>query len=184
MPELSLNILDIAQNAITAHANLIKINILYNTKSDRLLIQIEDDGCGMTPDQQKKVIDPFYTTRTTRNVGLGIPFFKMSAELTGGTLVIDSSPQKGTLIEAGFGLSHIDRMPLGNIAATMVSLIGANPDLNFVLFVDYDQKSFAADTRLFRDTLGEIPLSAPQVLEFIENFINENLQSIAKVDIL
>ena len=112
MPELSLNILDVTQNSVTAGANLIKINISASTADDRLTISISDNGCGMTEEQVKNVTDPFFTSRTTRKVGLGIPFFKMAAELTGGSFRIESKVGEGTTTTAVFGLSSIDRMPL------------------------------------------------------------------------
>lgn len=175
MPELSLNILDVAQNSVTAGASLIQISILGDTASDRLTIRIEDNGCGMTPEQVQNVTDPFFTSRKTRRVGLGIPFFKMAAELTGGSFHIESQIGAGTVTTAVFGLSSIDRMPLGNMADTMSVLIGPNPDIDFILTMEQDGRSFIMDTRTFREILGpEIPLSEPQVLNYIESYITEN----------
>lgn len=178
MPELSLNILDVAQNSVTAGASLIQISILGDTGSDRLTIRIEDNGCGMTEEQLQRVTDPFFTSRETRKVGLGIPFFKMAAELTGGSFHMDSRVGVGTSTTAVFGLSSIDRMPLGNIADTMSALIGPNPDIDFLLTMEQDSRGFIMDTRAFREVLGpEIPLSEPQVLNYIEDYIRENTES-------
>ena len=178
MPELSLNILDVAQNSVTAGASLIQISILGDTESDRLTIRIEDNGCGMTEEQVRNVTDPFFTSRKTRKVGLGIPFFQMAAELTGGSFRIDSQVGAGTVITAVFVLSSINRMPLGNIADTMSVLIGPNPDIDFLLTMEEDGRSFVMDTRSFREVLGpEISLSEPQVLLYIEGYISENMEA-------
>ncbi|MEG2174345.1 MAG: ATP-binding protein [Oscillospiraceae bacterium] len=175
MQELSLNILDVAQNSVSADATLITIDIVCSTVNDALSITICDNGFGMDADQVARVTDPFYTTRTTRKVGLGIPFFKMAAEMTGGEFSIQSTPGVGTTTTAHFVLSHIDRMPLGDIAGTFTALVGSNPQLDFMLTCQKDEKSFAADTRAFREILREVPLSAPEVLSFIDEYIRENL---------
>ena len=119
MAEISLNILDVAENSVRAKAALIEITVSVNTKEDTLTVVIKDDGCGMTADQVKRAQDPFFTTRTTRIVGLGLPFFKQAAESTGGTFSIDSEKGIGTIVKAVFILSHIDRMPLGDISSTI-----------------------------------------------------------------
>ena len=113
MPEIAMNILDVAENSVRAGASLIRITVDISRELDRLNIVIEDNGCGMTAEQVAHVTDPFFTTRTTRKVGLGVPFFKMAAESTGGSFSIESVPGQGTVVTAVFGLSHIDRMPLG-----------------------------------------------------------------------
>ncbi len=177
MPELSLNILDVAQNSVTAGASLIRISVLGDTAADRLTIRIEDNGCGMTEEQLQRVTDPFFTSRKTRKVGLGIPFFKMAAELTGGSFHMDSQVGAGTATTAVFVLSSIDRMPLGNMADTMSVLIGPNPHIDFILTMEQDGRSFVMDTRAFREVLGpDIPLSEPQVLNYIERYIDENIR--------
>ena len=175
MPELSLNILDVTQNSVTAGANLIKINISASTADDRLTISISDNGCGMTEEQVKNVTDPFFTSRTTRKVGLGIPFFKMAAELTGGSFRIESKVGEGTTTTAVFGLSSIDRMPLGDLPGTMTALIGPSPEIDFVLTMDFDGKGFVMDTRQFREILGGISLSEPEVLTYIRDYLKENM---------
>ena len=176
MPELSLNILDVAQNSVTAGSALTTVSVAADTAENRLTIRILDTGCGMTPEQVQKVTDPFYTTRTTRKVGLGVPFFKMAAEMTGGSFQIDSTVGKGTAVTAVFTLDHIDRMPLGDIASTMTALIGPNPDRDFILDYRVDDRHFTMDTREFRSVLGpEISLSEPQVLAYIAGYIGENI---------
>jgi len=179
MPELSLNILDVVQNSVRAGATLASVEITADTAKDRLTVVISDDGCGMTPEQVERVTDPFFTTRTTRKVGLGIPFFKMAAEITGGAFRIDSRVGEGTVTTAEFVLSSIDRMPLGDIAGTMTALIGTSPEMDFVLSVAMDGQGFSADTREFRAVLEGISLAEPEVLAYISDYINENMSEYA-----
>ena len=178
MQELSLNILDIAQNSIRAEARLVEISVDEDTVRDTFTITIRDDGCGMTEEQVRRVTDPFFTTRTTRKVGLGLPFFKMAAQMTGGDLTIQSQVGKGTAVTAVFGRSHIDRMPLGDIAGTMSCLIGANPQVDFVYRHTLDGEEFVADTRQFREILGDVPLNSPEVVQFIKEYIEENSRNL------
>ena len=175
MPEISLNILDVAQNSVTAGSTLIRISISADTAADRLTVQIADNGCGMTEEQVRNVTDPFFTSRVTRKVGLGIPFFKMAAEMTGGSFLIESQVGEGTTTTAVFRLSSINRMPLGNMSDTMTALIGPNPDLDFLLTMEQDGCGFQMDTRQFREILGDIPLSEPQILNYIESYVQENI---------
>lgn len=178
MQELSLNVLDIAQNSVRAGATLIEITVDEQPAADTLTITVKDNGCGMTPEQVQRVTDPFFTTRTTRKVGLGVPFFKMGAEMTGGSLSIASEPGKGTAVTAIFGLTHIDRMPLGDIAATISSLVQCNPDIDFTYTFRHGAGEFTADTREFRQVLDGVPLSEPSVVGFIGSFIRENTREI------
>ena len=131
MPELSLNILDVAENSIRANASLVEILVLADTIKDVLTISIKDNGCGMSAEQIKKVEDPFFTTRTTRKVGLGIPFFKQAALSTNGSFTIESKQNEGTVVVASFTLSHIDRMPLGDITSTIHMLITVHTQPDF-----------------------------------------------------
>ncbi|MGN0384234.1 MAG: sensor histidine kinase [Eubacterium sp.] len=174
MPEISLNVLDVAENSIRANASLVKITVDIQQKQDTLTITFEDNGCGMTKDQIDKVEDPFFTTRTTRKVGLGIPFFKMAAENTGGSFSIKSEPGVGTITKAVFGLSHIDRMPLGDITGTIHTLITFNADTDFIYTYIFNKNSFVLDTREFKEVLGGIPLNTPDVSAYIKGFLEEN----------
>lgn len=176
MRELSLNVLDIAQNSIAAGASLITIAVTEESAADRLVITVEDDGRGMTAEQLQKVRDPFYTTRTTRKVGMGIPLFRMAAEMTGGSLDIRSEPGKGTVVTAVFTLSHIDRMPLGDIQGTVTALIRLNPQLDFRYIQAVDGASFELDTRHLREILGDVPLNEPDVMDWIAGYLRENLE--------
>ena len=174
MQELSLNILDIAQNSVRAGATLITITVTEDPERDLLAIAIGDNGCGMSPRQAEQVQDPFYTTRTTRRVGLGVPFFKMAAEMTGGGLSIRTKEGEGTVVAATFGLSHIDRMPLGDVSGTVATLIQCNPHIDFVYVRTLGPRSITMDTREFRRILGDVPLDAPEVSVFIREYLEEN----------
>ena len=174
LPEISLNVLDVSENSTRAGASLVEIRVTVDEARDRLAIVIADDGCGMTPEQVSHVTDPFFTTRTTRKVGLGIPFFKFAAESTGGSFSIQSEPGKGTTVTAVFGLSHIDRMPLGDITSTIHTLVVYHPDTDFVYQYRFNGRSFTMDTRQFRQILGDVPFDTPEVSDYIREYLNEN----------
>jgi len=178
MPEISLNILDVAQNSVAAGSQLTEIMINISTAADTLEVIVSDNGRGMSPEQVKMAIDPFFTTRTTREVGLGVPFMKMAAELTGGSFLINSNEGAGTETRAVFGLSSIDRMPVGDIAGTMVSLIGPNPEYDFIFRYSVDGSGFFIDTREMREILDGVPLHEPEVLSYISGYINENIDAL------
>lgn len=175
MPELSLNILDVAKNSVRAGASLITISVRADKAKDTLTIVISDDGCGMTEEQVQRVTDPFFTTRSTRKVGLGVPFFKMAAELTGGSFQIRSELGVGTSTEAVFGLSSIDRMPLGDFSGTITTLIQASPEIDFLVEYAVDENEFTLDTRQLREILGDVPLNEPEILQYIAGFLEENM---------
>lgn len=174
MTELSLNILDVAENSIRAGASLVEIQVAANTGKDTLSIIIKDNGRGMTKEQAARVEDPFYTTRTTRKVGLGVPFFKQAALGTGGTFSIESQLGVGTCVKAVFIYSHIDRMPLGDITATIHTLITYNTQTDFLYTYIYNDKSFILDTREFKEILGGVPLDTPEVSAYIREYLAEN----------
>lgn len=174
MTEISLNVLDVAENSTRAEASLVQITVEADENKDHLIIIIEDNGCGMTAEQVERVTDPFFTSRTTRKVGLGVPFFKYAAESTGGSFVIQSEPGMGTIVKAVFVLSHIDRMPLGDINSTIHNLIVYHPDTDFLYRYCYNEHSFTLDTREFREILGDVPFDTPEVSEYIREYLNEN----------
>ena len=165
MPEIALNVLDIAQNSVRAEASLIQISVDVDEAADTLTITIEDNGCGMTAEQTARVTDPFFTTRTTRKIGLGS---------TGGSFSIQSEPGVGTKVTAVFGLSHIDRMPLGDMNGTIYTLIIFNTQIDFLYTYTFNQRSFTLDTREFKNILEGVPLNNPEVSEYIRQFLNEN----------
>lgn len=177
MRELSLNILDIAQNSVKAGARLISISALYS-ENGTLVLCVGDDGCGMDEETARGAADPFYTTRTTRDVGLGLPFFKMAAELTGGSFEISSEVGRGTEVSALFYTGHIDFIPLGDLGSTMVTLIECNPELDFTLHYRFYNREFTADTRQFRELLGEVPLADPEVIRFLKDYFEEQMSAV------
>lgn len=174
MQELSMNILDIAENSVRAGATLIEITVDEIPSEDLFTVTVADNGCGMTQEQLSNVTDPFYTTRTTRNVGLGIPFFKMAAELTGGKMDILSIVGKGTVITAHFIRSSIDRMPLGDINETIYTLIHCNSQIDFLYTRRFEDGEMKLDTREFRRILDGVELNDPTISKFIRDFLAEN----------
>ena len=149
MQELSLNVLDIAQNSVRANATLVTITMEEDSAAGTLRISIADDGCGMSKEQVARVMDPFFTTRTTRKVGLGIPFFKLTAEATGGSFSIDSTLGVGTTTTAFYHTGHIDMMPVGDMVSTMVTLISMNPKMDFVYRHTLDGREFVSAFDVF-----------------------------------
>ena len=179
MTEISLNILDIAQNSIRAGSTLTEITVREIPSEDILSFSVKDNGCGMDKELLKSVTDPFVTTRTTRKIGLGIPLLKSCAEQAGGGINIESEVGRGTTLTATFSYNHIDRQPLGDIAQVMVSLISLNPDIDFVYIHFYEKAHFELDTRTLRSVLGEeVRLSEISVAKWIGDFITENLAEI------
>lgn len=174
MTEISLNILDVAENSTRAGADFITILVAADTGADTLTVLLTDNGCGMTKEEVSKVTDPFYTSRNTRKVGLGIPFFQYAAECTGGTFSIESESGTGTKVKAVFRLSHIDRMPLGDINSTIETLITCHPDTDFLYIYRYNKASFELNTRKFREILIDIPFDTPEVSAFIREYLCEN----------
>ncbi len=181
MRELSLNVLDIAQNSVSAKASLIEIELKECTETNELLIGIYDNGKGMTAEQLSSVRDPFFTTRTTRKVGMGIPLFKMAAEMTGGHLEIESEVGIGTRVKALFRTDHLDFVPVGDMASTMVTLITMNEDIDFLYTRSVDGKSFTLDTRSLKEILGGVPFSEPSISAWLRDYINENTKQITEV---
>ena len=181
LPEISLNILDISQNSISAKATQIKIMVWVNTFKQQIKVQIKDNGTGMDAETVKRVTDPFYTTRTTRKVGLGIPFFKQEAECTGGSFSISSVSGQGTDIQAIFCTDHIDCMPLGNLNETVYSLIVMHPDIEFYYGYQVNEAEFHLDTKEMREMLGDIPLNTPEISSFIRDYLEENESDINRM---
>lgn len=178
MRELSLNVLDIAQNSISAGASLIEIEILEDTAKKELAIVIRDNGKGMTEEQVQNVRDPFFTTRTTRKVGMGIPLFKLAAEQTGGGLDIKSEVGKGTCVTAIFKTDSIDFTPLGDIESTVIMLITMNTDRNFTYRLKVDENEFTLSTAQLKELLDDVPLSEPSVTQWVKEYLHEQTQII------
>ena len=179
MQELSLNILDIAQNSIVANATLIEIGVEVD-ENDFLAITVRDNGKGMDQETVENVINPFFTSRTTRKVGLGVPFFKQAAEDTGGSFHIESQVGKGTTIKAVFDTTNIDYTPLGEVWDTVAILIQMNETIDFVYSVKKDGEEFVCDTRQLREIMEGMPFSDLNVVQWIKEFIRENQTEILK----
>jgi anti-sigma regulatory factor (Ser/Thr protein kinase) len=182
MRELALHILDVVENAIEAGAQQVDLAVVEDLASDRLTITIRDDGRGMDAATLNQVRDPFFTTRTTRHVGLGIPLFAAAAARCAGNLTIESMPGQGTTVAATFKYSHIDRAPLGDMAQTLMCILmrGANVDLHYVHRVIAGARGnehlFEFDTREIKQELGGVSLSYPDVREWLSEFIAQGEQ--------
>lgn len=183
MKELSLNILDIAQNSVKAKAENILIKIVE--AQDTLTLTITDDGCGMTEETVKNVMNPFFTTRTTRNVGMGVPLLKLAAEQTGGGIDIQSVSENddpfhhGTTVTARFNKNHLDFTPLGDIVSTVTALIQGAPNINWQFIHQKDSGSVELDTAEMRSILGDVPLDSYEVIKWIEDYLKEGYESIS-----
>lgn len=171
MRELSLHVLDIAENAIAAGARHLHISIEESLVQDSLVITIQDDGHGMDEATLARVREPFFTTRATRDVGLGVPLLAEVAERCGGGLEIVSSPGQGTTLVASFRHSHIDRAPLGDMAGTLISIMLRSPDLELIYEHHIDDWEFTFDTRELRDLLGDMPLGDAAVVRWLSKHL-------------
>lgn len=179
MRELSLNVMDVAQNSITAGATLITISLEESTAAGELVIGIDDNGCGMNEEQLRQVQSPFYSTRKTRSIGLGVPLFKMACEMTGGSFSIESAQDIGTKVRARFMTGHIDMIPVGDMAETIILLVSCNPSIDFVYKRVRDAKEAVMDTRELREVLGdEVSLAAPEVVQWLRGYLMEQLEEI------
>ena len=179
MKEISLNILDIAENSVKAKATLTEI--LVDEQGDVLTLTIRDDGCGMDEQTVRSVIDPFYTTRKTRSVGLGIPLLKLACEQTGGNLTIESSTDEsahGTTVRAIFFKNHIDFIPLGDVTSSIVTLIQGHPDTDFLFRHTTEGGEVSLDTREIRAVLEDVPLDTYEVICWIRSSIEEQYDEI------
>ena len=181
MKELSLNILDVAENSVKAGATLTQI--LLTEEGNTLTIEIVDDGCGMSADVVRSVVDPFYTTRTTRKVGMGVPLLKLACEQTGGSLAISSTTQQdnptehGTHVTATFFTDHLDFTPLGDVSASVLTLIQGHPDTDFLFRHQGNGLAVELDTRALREVLEDVPLNSYDVMEWIGEFLREQYET-------
>ena len=175
MKDLSLYLLDLAQNSLRAGATLIKFHLKELVAEGRLVIEIEDNGKGMTSVEVQQVVDPFFTTQTTRKVGLGLSLFAAAAQRCDGELSITSQPGKGTKLTASFLLHHWDRPPLGDIAGTLIVLIAGNPKVDFIFCYLKEETEYIFDTMKIKEQLQDVPIWNPTVLAFLEEDIRKGL---------
>ena len=178
MKDLALHILDILQNSVTSGSTLVKLQIDEIPSEDEYLVKFIDNGKGMDAEMVQHVTDPFFTTRTTRKVGLGLPLLKQNAERTGGRMMIQSEPGKGTEVDVMFVFSHIDRLPAGDIAGTMALTVSSYPAIDFTYTHNTPDGSFIFNTIEIKETLGDLPINNPQVITFMKDFISDNLKEI------
>ena len=180
MKELSLNILDVAKNSVTAGAKNVIIDVIE--KPDRLTISIKDNGCGMTPEFVARVTDPFTTTRTTRKVGLGLPLMKMEAQMSGGDLEIKSEVGVGTEVVTWFDPRNIDMPPLGDIVSSIITLIQGSPDIDFVFTHARGGESYTLDTGEIRAIMGDVSLAEMEVILWLTDYLKENEAGLPKAE--
>lgn len=176
MEDISLHILDIAENSLAAGANRIEVDI--RESDDLLILEVRDNGSGMDEELLKMVSDPFFTTKTVRKVGLGIPLLKQAAEECGGEMTIHSEKGKGTIITARFKRSHIDLKPMGDIGSTIMVLIAGNPDVDIVLEYNKEGQIYRFDTKELRADLEGMPINLPTILNIIKEDINKGIRNI------
>ncbi len=180
MREIALHVLDIAENSVVAGASTIEIIIEEELPTDRLRLVIQDNGRGMDEAMLARVTDPFVTTRTTRKVGLGIPLLKAAAEACGGFLNLISQPGQGTRLEVEFQRSHIDRMPVGDLAGTWLTLAVAYPKIHWLFRYKANGAEFAFDDEPIKRELGDLPFTEPPVLAFIRELLEEGVGSVRR----
>ena len=173
-----MNILDIVENSTRAGATLVRIGITEDRGDDTLRIEIADNGDGMDPDVVQHVLDPFYTSKTVRRVGLGLSMLSQAARATGGGCTIESEKGTGTTVTALFGYRHIDRQPLGDMATTIITMITGNPGVDFVYGHVNEKGSYTLDTREIKDGLEDVPIENPTVLRFLKENIRDGLKEI------
>ena len=185
MKELSLNILDISQNSLKAGAKNVSITLDEVSIANELVITITDDGCGMSQEMVRNVIDPFCTSRKTRKVGLGIPLLKLAAEQTGGYIeivsktVAESADNHGTTVKAVFKTDSIDFTPLGDIISTLIVMIQGYPDVDYVFKHTTTKGEVVLDTKEMREVLGtDISLADFEILEWMRNYLEESYSQI------
>ena len=178
MRELALHLLDIAENSVAANAQNVTITVNEDSTTDRLQMSVVDDGIGMDDATVARVVDPFFTSRTTRKVGLGLPFLKQAAEACNGWMQIHSTPGKGTQVKVEFERSNIDRMPLGDLASTFLSLFITNPGINWDFSYTVDGREFQFESLPVTQALEGVPLTEPSVLSFLRESIESGVAGI------
>jgi anti-sigma regulatory factor (Ser/Thr protein kinase) len=174
LQELSLHVLDLAYNAVEAGARHVAIEVIEDRAADRLTVAVSDDGRGMDEATVRQVADPFYTSRKTRRVGLGLSLLKEAAEAAGGGMRIRSTPGRGTTVEATFQLSHVDRAPLGDLSGTVLVLIVGQPEVAFRYRHLVGGREFEFDGEAYRDTLGTLSPQHPAALRWLRSALSQD----------
>ncbi|MCW3786184.1 ATP-binding protein [Plebeiibacterium sediminum] len=178
MRDIAMHILDIIGNSVRAKATLIEVSVIEKSKDDKLVLIVKDNGCGMDDKMIANALDPFFTSRKTRKVGLGIPLLQQNAQLSDGALIIKSKIGEGTTLEATFVRSHIDRPPLGDLPSTISLMISGNPSVEFVYTHVLDKEQFVLDSREIKQILEGVDITQPNVVRFLTQMVDENLTEI------
>jgi len=178
LEDLSLHILDLVENSIAAKAKEIAISIQEDSREDRLVIEIKDDGMGMDHEVSEKATDPFFTTRSSRRVGLGLSLMAQAAQEAGGGLRIESELEKGTRVVATFQYRHIDRKPLGDMIETMTTLILGNPELKIFYTHSKDGKSYVFSSQVLKERFKNQSLTHPDVIQWLRKHLKKGLAQI------
>lgn len=180
MKELSLHILDIVQNSTNANASEILIGISEDLQANVFEIHIADNGCGIQEEKLNTITDPFSTSRSTRRVGLGLSLLQVAAEQCHGSMTIQSQEGKGTIVKTRFEHDHIDRVPLGDIVSTVITLISGHPKVEFSYRHRVNDKLFELDTAAVKQELGDLPISEITVLNFLTEYMQEHVDNLYK----
>ena len=178
MREIALHILDLARNAIEAGATAVELTLVENEQADALEFALSDNGRGMDESTLARVTDPFYSTRTTRRVGLGLPLLKATCERCGGGLEISSRLGEGTEVRGRLQLGHVDRPPLGDMGAVVQALACEADHTSLVYRHQANGRTFEVDTKALQRELGEVPVSDPRVLVWLAQFVNDHVREV------
>ncbi len=173
MKELSLHILDLAENSIQAGASKVGIAIDETHLDTHIKITVTDNGRGIDPERLAVISNPFVTSRTTRRVGLGISLFKAASQRCDGEFSIQSREGKGTTISATFAIDHLDRAPVGDMGATITNLIAGYPDIGIKYHHRLYGDSFTMDTTELAAGLDTVELNDPSILSRIKEMVND-----------
>jgi hypothetical protein len=186
MKEIALHLLDLAENSVSAHAHTVHIDVREDFRTNQLTTSVEDDGDGMTDEMVQQVVDPFTTSRTERKVGLGIPLLKASAEACQGGMKITSKPGTGTKVEATFQHSHIDRMPLGDLPSTFLTLTLTHPEIHWIFTYAFNPpykgsiRSYEFDDQPIKETLDGLSMTHPDVISYLRSSLEEGIAETRK----
>lgn len=177
MQDISLHIMDIMQNSVRAKASLIQLELCCDRENDLLVVTITDNGVGMEKELAQKASSPFVTSRTSRRVGLGIPFFKQSGEISGGGFSLWSQQGKGTSVKVSYGIAHINRIPLGDLGETITAMLIAYPEIRYGLALRGGNKEFSFDSEDITSGFGQVQASEWNVIAWIKAYINEGVSA-------
>lgn len=173
MEDLSLHILDIAENALRADAKRIELSVSRDSGKNLLVVEIRDDGRGMNAETLSRVRDPFFTTKK-KKTGLGLPLLAQAAEQAGGGLAVESAPGTGTRVTVTFAWDHIDRPALGDVAGTVLTLIAGHPEVDVVYEERNGDTVARLDTAELKQDLEGVPINEPAVLDAIRALLKKD----------